>query len=778
MTTSPTVSSPATQSAPPESTGDRSRRQLKQTARGGLWNLAGAAGAGAGGLLITWLVAYALPPETAGAFFTATSAFLIIAAIARLGTPTGLVYWVARLRRKKRFAALSSALWLGIGPITILACALSVAAWIMAPVLSQWWSTPVELIKVLAIAFPAAVLLESLLAATRGFNYMRPTVFIDRLGRTAMQLAALAIIVVAFPATATHVTAAWAWPFIPATVVAAWYLRRQWQRSRTDISEFPDRVSRRAFWTFTAPRALASVGQLALQRLDIIMVGALLGLAEAAIYTVATRFVIVGQMAASAIGTAIQPRIAAAMAESEYGLARQLYQASTAWIVALTWPAYLGVAILVDWYLQLFGAGFVSDEARIVVWILASAMLVAASSGVVDSMLAMAGKTSWQLYNVMAALVVNIGLNVWLIPLWGITGAAVAWAAALLVNNAIPLLQLTMAYRLHPFGRDTVVALVATAVVFGLVPAGVALVSPAGWGHFTAAATLFLASTVWLSAAWRLRRRILLGSFFVLCRRHHGMRADYTQVFQDPAAVKKYEEATYAPGSFSSIVSRRQEKWLRGFVNTAFPLAPVHHDFACGTGRAIRMVNDAVVESHGYDTSEAMLAKARQVGSPGSLHLLGETGPLPHPSEVVSEQYHDRPALVTAFRILLNVDSTVRDRVMRFAAEMLPDAKAGLLVVENHGNASSLRHLRATFGRVDTRNWFSEMSHDTVRDLLQRHGFELVARQGFTMVTQGCYRRAPLSWVSRAVDEVATRSTVMSRWASDVMYVARRRDQS
>ncbi|QSB06173.1 oligosaccharide flippase family protein [Natronoglycomyces albus] len=488
----------------------RTQRQLKQTARGGLWNLAGAAAAGLGGLLITWLVAYSLPPQTAGAFFTATSAFLIIAAVARLGTPTGVVYWVARLRRKKRHAALTSALWLALAPITALAFTVSAGLWTWAPLLADWWSTPESLVRVLAIAFPAAVLLETLLAGTRGFNQMRPTVLIDRLGRTGMQLGALAAVVLFLPATATSVTAAWALPFIPAAVLAAWCLYRQWQRGSRRRRDFPDRVGRGAFWGFTAPRALASVGQLALQRLDIILVGAMLGLAEAAVYTVATRFVIVGQMAASAIGTAIQPRIAAAMAESEYDLARRLYQTSTAWIVALTWPGYFAVMVLVDWYLHLFGGEYVSDSARLVVWILASAMLMASACGVVDSVLAMAGKTSWQLYNVLAALVVNIGLNLWLIPVWGIAGAAAAWAAAVLVNNAIPLLQLTVTYRLHPFGKETSTMLAATATVFGVVPMTVMLVAPHGWAQFLVPTALFLASAVWLSAIWRLRSRILL----------------------------------------------------------------------------------------------------------------------------------------------------------------------------------------------------------------------------------------------------------------------------
>src|SRR3712207_8603476 len=48
----------------------------------------------------------------------------------------------------------------------------------------------------------------------------------------------------------------------------------------------------------------------------------------------------------------------------------------------------------------------------------------------------------------------------------------------------------------------------------------------------------------------------------------------------------------------------------------------------------------------------------------------------------------------TMFRLLLNVDDAVRDRAIAFAAKALPDADAGLLIVENHGSADSLRHLR------------------------------------------------------------------------------------
>ncbi|WP_026922388.1 class I SAM-dependent methyltransferase [Glycomyces arizonensis] len=243
------------------------------------------------------------------------------------------------------------------------------------------------------------------------------------------------------------------------------------------------------------------------------------------------------------------------------------------------------------------------------------------------------------------------------------------------------------------------------------------------------------------------------------------MAADYTEVFQDLSTVEKYAEYTYAPGTFSSIVGSRQTGWLRGFVPTAFAVPPVHHDFACGTGRVARMLCGLVEVSHGYDTSEAMLAKGVEVGTPGHAHLV-------RPGRAVPEAVPGRPALVTAFRFALNADGFLRDQMMEFASLALPDADAGLLMVENHGNAASLRHLRKTFGRVDASTWFRELSHGQMRALFDRHGFELVGMQGFTLFTQGCYR-GPWAWASKCAD--AALASAMSKRCTDVVYIARRR---
>jgi predicted TPR repeat methyltransferase len=241
------------------------------------------------------------------------------------------------------------------------------------------------------------------------------------------------------------------------------------------------------------------------------------------------------------------------------------------------------------------------------------------------------------------------------------------------------------------------------------------------------------------------------------------LATDYTKVFQDNGAVEKYESITYAPDSYASRINERQRAYLRGLVTREFAgRAPVQHDFACGTGRAIRILHGLVRAAHGYDTSAEMMAKAREVGAQAHWHRVSVDGDVPEPADAGT------PAIVTMFRLLLNVDDAVRDRALAFAAKALPTPEAGLLVVENHGNARSVRHLRARRHSGD--RWFAELSHHAVEALLARHGFEIVERRGFSMLTPSLHALP----VARAADAAARLVPGSDALAVNVLYTARR----
>lgn len=245
------------------------------------------------------------------------------------------------------------------------------------------------------------------------------------------------------------------------------------------------------------------------------------------------------------------------------------------------------------------------------------------------------------------------------------------------------------------------------------------------------------------------------------------MRTHYTEVFQGAGAAEKYEQVVYGPDSYGSAVNRRQRAYLHGLARRAFPLRPpVQHDFACGTGRAIRLLHGLVRTAHGYDSSAAMLAKAAEVGAYATLHQVPAAGPLPRPATT------ETPALVTVFRLLLNAEPAVRDRAIAFAASVLPHHNSGLLVVENHGNRESLRHLGHQ--RNAGNPWFTELSHTQVAALLDRHGFAVVERRGFAVLPKGAYGHPWLRPVAATVDDVASRLPALRQSAVNILYVARR----
>jgi O-antigen/teichoic acid export membrane protein len=210
------------------------------------------------------------------------------------------------------------------------------------------------------------------------------------------------------------------------------------------------------------------VAQIVLQRLDIVLVAVISGPAQAAVYAAATRFLVAGQLANAALIQAAQPQLSHLFGIGDRAAAGAVYQATTAWLIVLTWPLYLLSALFGPQLLAVFGRSY-RDGATVVV-ILALAMLLATACGQVDLVLTMAGRSRWSLFNGLLAVMVNVAVDVALIPRAGITGAAIGWAAALAVSNLVPLVQVAWVARIHPFGRGPAAAIAVTAVAFGVVP--------------------------------------------------------------------------------------------------------------------------------------------------------------------------------------------------------------------------------------------------------------------------------------------------------------------
>jgi O-antigen/teichoic acid export membrane protein len=188
---------------------------------------------------------------------------------------------------------------------------------------------------------------------------------------------------------------------------------------------------------------------------------------------------------------------------------------TTTWLILMVWPFYLTWAVLAHTLMRIFGAGYSNGSTVGVV--LALAMLVATACGMVSMVLEMAGNTGVTLAQTSAALAADIGLDLLLIPHLGPLGAAIGWAAAILLNNLVPLWTLHRRYRLFPIARGGVIAMVAATVCF----AGTQLISRMVFGDSAVAmaVTFVVGTAAYAAVVWRARNVLELAGLRALTRR-------------------------------------------------------------------------------------------------------------------------------------------------------------------------------------------------------------------------------------------------------------------
>ncbi len=546
----PAAKAPADQGGPAGGGADRGRAGLARVARGGVVNLAGAVISAASSVALTIIVTRNFSKSAVGTFFVAMSLFLIVEAVTNLGAYNGTIYFIARVRAlnaERRIPAIIRATVIPVVVSSVLGAAalivfvnplsrLLLAGQVTAPVRLNDLASA---LRVFAVALPFAALADTMLGASRGFHEMQPTVVVDRVGRSTLQL--VGVISAAMVSTSALLAPLWALPYVPAAVISVLWLRRIMREQRPALARRPRKIEQlpvgeaeptgpapgrlpvadgvradnqhgkpnaRGFWRFTAPRSLASVAQIVIQRLDIVLVGIMKGPVDAAIYTAATRFLVAGQLGNSAISMAAQPQLTRLFAMKDRIGANTVYQVTTAWLILLTWPIYLLAAVFGPSVLAIFGRSYHAGST--VMLILALSMLVATACGQVDVVLITTGRSTWSLVNGLLAMCVNISVDLILIPRMGITGAAIGWAAAIVVSNLVPLVQVAVAAKVHPFGRGMAAACALTVLSFAVVPLGLRLVAGPRPGISIAATGLGVA--VMLLGLWRLQGALHLSA--------------------------------------------------------------------------------------------------------------------------------------------------------------------------------------------------------------------------------------------------------------------------
>lgn len=442
---------------------------VSRAARGSAINIAGAVIQTLVGFAVVFLVTNAYGVSGAGLFFTAAALFTLAGNGARLGTESALTYFISRLRASDGQAQIRAMVIKALLPVGLISAALGIiAALVAGPIAGLLSDDPAELdelvpmIRILGLALPSWSLTSAMSGAARGFSTMRPAVFAGQIVRPLGQLGLVALV-----AFATDViwplALAWAAAAILAVVPLGVWLTRRIGRIPRPVEPFAG-----DFWGYARPRAGADLVNATLERLDLLLVSALVGSAGAGLYSAANRLILAGQMVMVATSQAMAPQLSANFARDDRSSAQSLLQTLVGWQMLLLWPVFVGLVFLADEVLPLFGQDFI--DARWLVIILALSLMAVVGIGVGDLVLLMTGSSFSSLVNNSIALVVMVAVSLVLLPEVGVVGAAWAWGSSRICLRSLSTWQVWHRTGVHPFGSQ--VALSAAVALAAWIPAG------------------------------------------------------------------------------------------------------------------------------------------------------------------------------------------------------------------------------------------------------------------------------------------------------------------
>lgn len=419
--------------------GKTDRSGVAATARGGWWGFLGSTVSAVFGYILVMLVTRALGAHGSGAVFTGVAVFTILSNTCKLGADTGLVRFVSRDVATGGGRQVGALLRTAVVPGTVVSTAAAALLFLspstatsLLPNLAP--QDAVTLVRLFALFLPLATVTLILLGATQGYGTVIPLVGVEQIGKPVLRVL-IAVPVALLAPGVLSLAAAWLIPAL-AGVLVAWHALRRCRRTALGAPTGPDTApTRHGFWAFAAPRAISSVFDISAVWVGVILLSSLATSEEAGIYTAVGRVVFAATLLQLAIRLAVAPEISRLLAMEEVQQACHLHRISTRWSVLFSWPLLVLLVSFPGTVLSLFGPEFVQGADALVLLCVASAVNVGVGNA--QTVLLMAGKSSWHLAVTGVAFAVQLAVGLLAVPRWGALGAALSWGAAIVVENVV-----------------------------------------------------------------------------------------------------------------------------------------------------------------------------------------------------------------------------------------------------------------------------------------------------------------------------------------------------
>lgn len=398
-------------------------------------------------------LAHVLGAEALGLYALGMTIIGFLGIINGLGLPDSAVRFVALYMASKRFEALRSLLWNGswillASNLIFAVIVLKAGPWIA----TRFYHSPqlVRYLPLFALIMITGALSTFFGKVLAGYKEVGRRTVITRFVASPVTMAVTIVLVILGGGLWGYLVA----QIVSAVVVLALLVSLAWRLTPV-AARAPD-VTKLSIdpevWSFSAAMFGVGMMEFLMGQTDRVALGYYRGAHDVGIYAVAAALVAYEPIILQSVNQIFAPVIADIHTRGDHLLLGRLFQTLTKWTLGLTFPLAIVMIVYARPIMAIFGHDFEVGWPILVIG--TCGQLVNCAVGSVGCILLMSGNQR-RLIRVQAYMAATmVVLSVWLVPLWGVLGAAVAAAITNVGVNVWNLSEVRAALKLSPYNRS------------------------------------------------------------------------------------------------------------------------------------------------------------------------------------------------------------------------------------------------------------------------------------------------------------------------------------
>jgi len=397
--------------------------------------------------IYTALLARWVGAEFLGIYSLANSIMLISEVLGKMGLETGIMRFVSQLNPDKDSEKIQKLIASALKMTTTFSLVIMVglifsSGFIVTQILNESLLL-VSVIIVFAIAIPFNSITQISAFATQGFKRLKYKTLVTQFLNPSLLLVSMLICY-----WLVSVESALMIPMLATGIIGSYVMILVLKKvSGLSNNQIIKAKFDYTLLKFSYPLMFVTILQTFMHWMDILMLGYFTDAVTVGLYYPAARTAGLLQALLLSFLSIYAPMASQFHGEGNKIKLSSTYQLVSRWLLIFAIPISAIFILFPNKVLLLFGPEYLESSQSLV--ILTIATFTQAILGAAGPTLSMSGYTKLVLYNTIGASILNFGLNVWLIPIYGILGAAIATLSSLTVVGIIRVVQVSIIIKIN-----------------------------------------------------------------------------------------------------------------------------------------------------------------------------------------------------------------------------------------------------------------------------------------------------------------------------------------